>query len=106
MVNIKAIQEALQANGLDGWLLADFRGNNILARRILEIPDSQKSSRRFYYYIPAEGTPRKLVHRIESGALDALPGEKSVYLRWQELQNGLASLVQGATRVAMEYSPK
>lgn len=106
MVNIKAIQEALQSNGLDGWLLADFRGNNVLARRILEIPDSQKSSRRFYYYIPAEGKPRKLVHRIESGALDSLPGEKTVYLRWQELQAGLASLVEGASTVAMEYSPK
>ena len=105
MVSIKAIQDALRDNGLDGWLLADFRGNNVLARRILEIPDTQKSSRRFYYYIPAEGTPRKLVHRIESGALDSLPGEKTVYLRWQELQAGIAKLVEGASRVAMEYSP-
>jgi Xaa-Pro aminopeptidase len=104
MVNIEAVQDALRTNGLDGWLLADFRGSNLLARRILEIPDTQKSSRRFYYYIPAEGDPRKLVHRIEAGALDALPGEKTVYLRWQELQDGLANLVAGASRVAMEYS--
>jgi Xaa-Pro aminopeptidase len=106
MVDVEAIQQAIADLGMDGWLLADFRGNNVLARRILEIPDSFKSSRRFYYYIPATGTPKKLVHRIESGALDNLPGEKEVYLRWQDWQTKLAGLVSGARRVAMEYSPR
>lgn len=106
MADVEAIQQAIQELGMDGWLLADFRGNNVLARRILEIPDSFKSSRRFYYFIPATGTPRKLVHRIESGALDDLPGEKEVYLRWQDWQAKLAGLVKGAQRVAMEYSPR
>ncbi len=105
MVDVKKIQAALHDHGFDGWLFADFRGNNILARRILEVPDTQKSSRRFYYFIPADGVPKKLVHRIESNALDNLPGTKSIYLRWSELQDGLKSLVEGASRVAMEYSP-
>jgi Xaa-Pro aminopeptidase len=68
--------------------------------------DDQMGSRRWFYYVPATGQPRKLVHRIESGALDDLPGEKTVYLRWQELEAGVASLVAGARRVAMEYSPR
>src|SRR5258707_15209732 len=64
------------------------------------------SSRLLYYAIPAEGEPRKLVHRIEAGVLDHLPGEARVYLRWQELEAGVAELVRGMTRVAMEYSPR
>ena len=63
-------------------------------------------SRRWFYFIPAEGEPRKLVHRIEKGALDHLPGSKAVYLRWQELEAGVGALVQGAKRIAMEYSPR
>jgi hypothetical protein len=64
------------------------------------------NSRRFMYLVPAKGAPRKLVHRIEAGALDALPGEKSVYLRWEELEAGVKELVSPYKKVAMEYSPK
>lgn len=100
------IQQALRDFGLDAWLLGDFRGSNVLARRILGLAEGQMSSRRWFYSIPAHGTPQKLVHRIETGVLDHLPGEKLIYLRWQELQAGLNSLVGGAKRVAMEYSPQ
>jgi Xaa-Pro dipeptidase len=106
MYDLLAIQAALCEFSLDGWLIGDFRGSNLLGRRVLGIPDSQKYSRRWFYFIPASGQPRKLVHRIETCALDALPGEKSIYLRWQELEAGLAALVAGARRIAMEYSPK
>ena len=63
-------------------------------------------SRRWFYFIPAQGEPRKLVHRIEPASLDHLPGSKRIYLRWQELEAGVAALVQGAKRVAMEYVPR
>lgn len=106
MFDLSAIQSALVENQLDGWLLYDFRRGNPLARRILDLPDDAVSSRRFFYCIPARGEPRKLVHRIEAGALDHLPGAKQVYARWQELDGGLASLVAGLRRVAMEYSPR
>ena len=55
---------------------------------------------------PATGTPHKLVHQIEADALDHLPGEKTVYLRWQDLEAGVARLVDGLSTVAMEYSPR
>ena len=63
--------------GLDGWLLYDFRGSNILARRVLGLDQKAAGSRRFFYFVPARGEPRKLVHRIETAALDDLPGEKT-----------------------------
>jgi Xaa-Pro aminopeptidase len=106
MFDLPAIQSALRHFGLDGWLLNDFRGSNVLARRVLGLEDRKPGSRRFFYVIPAEGPPRKLVHRIETAALDGLPGEATVYLKWQELEAGVASLVQGMKLVAMEYSPR
>jgi Xaa-Pro dipeptidase len=106
MIDLDAIQSALRHFGLDGWLLAEFRGSNVLARRVLGLDGKPLTSRRLYYMIPATGAPRKLVHRIESGVLDHLPGEKTVFLRWQELEAALASLVSGTKSVAMEYSAR
>lgn len=106
MFDLVAVQRALAEFRLDGWLLYDFRGMNVLATRVLGIDPAAIGSRRFFYCIPAQGEPRKLVHRIEAGALDHLPGSKRVYLRWQELERGVAELTQGMRRVAMEYSPR
>jgi len=106
MFDLSAVQAALREFQFDAWLLCDFRGSNVLARRILDLGDQPLMSRRFFYCIPARGEPRKLVHRIETGALDHLPGPKSIYLRWQELETKLAELVQGHKQVAMEYSPR
>jgi Xaa-Pro aminopeptidase len=106
MFDLPRIQAALRQFQLDGWLIYDFRGLNVLARRIVDLPADQMGSRRWFYFVPASGQPRKLVHRIESGALDHLPGDKIVYLKWQELEAGVKQLVQGARRVAMEYSPR
>ncbi len=105
MFPLEQIQAAIQQLGLDGWLLYDFRGGNVLARRVLGMT-GHPGSRRFFYWIPAVGDPRKLVHRIEAGALDHLPGEKNVYLRWQDLEAGVVRLVASAGRIAMEYSPR
>lgn len=106
MLDIQAVQQQLQSRKMDGWLLYDFRNSNPLARRVLHMPEHSMGTRRLFYWIPVAGAPRKLVHRIESGALDHLPGEKVVYLKWQELESGVKQLVTGAHRVAMEYSPR
>ena len=106
MFDLEAVQRSLREFGLDGWLLYDFRGTNVLARRVLGLDHKPPGSRRFFYFVPARGGPRKLVHRIETGALDDLPGEKIVYLPWQELEAGVAELVRGSRRVAMEYAPR
>jgi Xaa-Pro aminopeptidase len=106
MFDLSAIQHAIRDFGLDGWLLYDFRGINPLARRVLGFAEGALLSRRWMYWIPAIGQPQKLVHRIESGALDHLPGEKTVYSAWDEFEWGVASLLRGAGRVAMEYSPR
>ena len=106
MFDLNAVQTALREEGVDGWLLYDFRGLNVLARRVAQMPESGMLSRRWFYFVPATGEPRKLVHRIEAGALDHLPGPKTVYLRWQELEAGVQALVKGSKRIAMEYVPR
>lgn len=106
MIDVPAIQKALREFGLDGWLLYDFRGLNVLARRILQLESGGLQSRRYLYFIPAQGEPKKLVHRIEMAALDSLPGSRWVYLKWQELEAGIANLLGGSKRVAMEYAPR
>ena len=105
MFDLNEIQAAIREQGVDGWLLYDFRGINILAKRVLGMSDVFLS-RRWFYFIPANGEPRKLVHKIEPAALDAYPGSAEVYLRWQELEAGVGRLVQGVKRVAMEYVPR
>ena len=101
-----AIQQALREDGLDGWLLYDFHGSNPIARRIAGLSDSAKlTTRRWYYLVPASGEPRALVHRIERSTLAHLPGERRIYSGRTELETGLAELVRGMHRVAMEYSP-
>jgi Xaa-Pro aminopeptidase len=106
MFSVDSVQQALRQFGFDGWLLYDFRGSNVLARRVLGMDHLPTTTRRFFYCIPATGEPMRLVHRIESGALDHLPGSKSVYLKWQDLEAEIAKLVSGMKRVAMEYSPR
>lgn len=106
MFDLPAIQAALKEFGIDAWLLYDFRGINPLARRVLDVADDAHTSRRFFYLVPAAGEPRKLVHRIETGTLDHLPGKANVYLTWQELESGVQHMLGGSKRVAMEYSPR
>ena len=106
MFDLEMVQASLREFGLDGWLFYDFRGTNLLARRVLGLDQKAPGSRRFFYFVPVEGVPHKLVHRIEAGALDDLPGAKTVYLRWQELEAGVAQLLAGRRRVAMEYAPR
>ncbi|MCH9653838.1 MAG: M24 family metallopeptidase [Planctomycetes bacterium] len=106
MFELIKVQAALNQFSLDGWLFYDFRGNNLLARRILDISEETMNTRRFFYYVPRSGQPVKLVHRIESETLDHLPGEKIVYLKWQELEAGIETMLRDSESIAMEYSPR
>ena len=89
---------------MDGWLFFDHHERDPLAYRILGFRPARHVTRRWYYYIPAQGEPRRLVHRIESGMLDALPGGKTEYSSWQTQAAGLQAMLAGARRVAMQYS--
>ncbi|ODS56266.1 MAG: hypothetical protein ABS36_07645 [Acidobacteria bacterium SCN 69-37] len=103
-LDIDAIQRALRDDGLDGWLLYDFHGSNPIAQRLTGL-EGRHTTRRWFYLIPREGTPHRLVHAIESQVLDHLPGETRVYAGRSQFTDGLAHILGRAGRVAMEYSP-
>ncbi|MGA2908505.1 MAG: M24 family metallopeptidase [Terracidiphilus sp.] len=104
-MNLDAIQTALRESALDGWLFYDHHHRDPIAQRILSLDPSAHITRRWYYFIPASGEPRKLVHRIEQARLDSLPGAKTQYSSWQELRAGLEDLLQNQKKIAMQYSP-
>jgi Xaa-Pro aminopeptidase len=103
---VEAIQQAIREEpGLDGWLFCDFRHSDPLAYGVLLLDAGSHVTRRWYYWIPANGTPVKLVHSIEPHVLDPLPGEERRYVSWRDRQSALQSTLQPARRIAMEYSP-
>ncbi|HJQ34169.1 MAG TPA: M24 family metallopeptidase [Pyrinomonadaceae bacterium] len=111
---VREIQAALREAGLDGWLFYDFRRSDPLAYRILKLPTTGVTTRRWFYYVPVVGEPVRLVHSIERYRLDALPGRKIIYASWQELHAGLRdALASGGLqnkrvvlkKIAMQYSP-
>ncbi len=105
-MQVERIQEALRKAGIDGWLFYDHHHRDPIAYRVLGLDAESFVSRRWFCFVPAHGEPRKLVHRIEAGKLDAVPGTKREYSSWQELEAGLAAMLGGANTVAMQYSPR
>ena len=101
---LPAIQAALKAEKLDGWLLFDFHGLNPVATGMLSMEGLL--SRRIFALIPAEGLPIAISHAIEQGPWKKWPAEwpKEQYSSWRTLEEQLAKLVKGK-KVAMEYSP-
>ena len=104
MPDIKAIQAELRASKIDGWLFYDHHHRDPIAEHVLGLDADGLSTRRWFYFIPSRGEPRKLVHRIEQGALDSLAGRKQVYSGWEELHKALGKLLSGSRKIAMQYS--
>ena len=104
-MDLSAIQHALRERNIDAWLFYDHHHRDPIAYRVLGLPDGLMVTRRWYYLIPAQGEPTKLVHKIESGHLDTLPGVKKQYAGWQELFDGLKQMLAAHRDVAMQYSP-
>jgi len=105
MHSIQTIQQELQKRGMDAWLFCDHHHRDPIAYRILGLPESLMVTRRWFYFVPAQGLPVKLVHRIEAFHLDSLPGEKREYAAGVELTAKLKELLGSTKNVAMQFSP-
>jgi Xaa-Pro dipeptidase len=104
-LHIEEIQSALREEHLDGWLFFDHHQRDLLAYRILKLNPKQVATRRWYYFIPAHGEPKGLVHAIESGVLTGLPGDIRKYSSWSAQVEGIERLLAGSHKIAMQYSP-
>lgn len=105
-MNLSRIQSALRERKFDAWLFYDHHHRDPIAYRVLGLRADLMVTRRWFYLVPANGEPQKLVHRIEAGHLDTLPGAKHSYSSWQELQQNLKEIVQSYPKLAMQYSPE
>ncbi|RKY84185.1 aminopeptidase P family protein [candidate division KSB1 bacterium] len=104
-MDIKRIQEELRKYNLDGWLFCDFHNRDQIAYKVLGMDGSKMCTRRWFYFIPAEGEPKKLVHSVEKTKLDTLPGTKAVYLPYNQLHQLLKEMLGNPKKIAMQYSP-
>ncbi len=104
-MDLELLQQALREHGLEAWLFYDFEHSDPIAYRVLGLSAEAISTRRWYYLLPAQGSPLKLVHRIESDRLDSLPGEKRLYSAWQEQRQRLQEMLAPFGSLAMQYSP-
>jgi Xaa-Pro dipeptidase len=104
-MNLSTIQEALRQAGAECWLFYDHHHRDAIAYRVLGLSETMMVTRRWFYVIPAQGDPARLVHRIESHHLDSLPGSKSEYSSWQELHENLRKMLAPYKTVVMQYSP-
>jgi len=112
---LRRVQAVVADSGLDGWLLYDFRGLNPFPAQILGLGGGlphggSMLTRRWFLYVPAEGHPTLIHHRIEAGGWVALlPGadiERLVFGAHQELDAALNVTLAGARTIAMEISPR
>ncbi len=103
-MDLAGIQKALKEQGIDGWLLYDFRGSNPIARSVIGFDEHQIGTRRWFFLIPVKGEPVAILHVIEPNALKGAPGKNVLYRSWKELEELLKSHLAGMKRVAMEYS--
>src|SRR5581483_8532758 len=104
-MNLAAIQSALRERNIDAWLFYDHHHRDPIAYRVLGLSAGLMVTRRWYYVIPAQGEPTKLVHKIEAGHLDTLPGTKLQYSGWQELFEQMKKMLAAYRDIAMQYSP-
>jgi Xaa-Pro dipeptidase len=104
-MDLSAIQAALRERNIDAWLFYDHHHRDTIAYRVLGLPPGQMVTRRWFYLIPADGEPLKLVHKIEPGHLDTLPGSKRQYSGWQELFDQVKAMLANSRDIAMQYSP-
>jgi Xaa-Pro aminopeptidase len=107
--SLARLQTALRGSGLDGWLLYDFRGLNPFAAQLLDL-QGEMLTRRWFLYIPASGAATLIHHSIEENAWHQLLPDRTVQRRLfsahQELDAALKQTLTGATRIAMEMSPR
>jgi len=104
-MNLEKIQSEIRKQKIDGWLFYDFHNRDAMAYRILGLEWNKFTSRRWYYFIPADGQPVRLVSSVEATKLDALPGEKMVYRSYEQQHELIRKMLGKSRRIAMQYSP-
>ena len=100
---VSSAQEHLRTEGVDGWLVYDYRGMNPVFRDA--VGDIANLTRPCWFWIPASGEPRLLLSYVDRGRFDHLGIDSTAFVSRREMVDRLRETLGGARRVAMEYSP-
>ena len=96
-------QEHLSSEGIDGWLLYDYRGvNPIFADTVGEIPNV---TRPCWLWVPTSGNPNLLVSYVDQGRFGHLGIETLLWVSRSQMIDRLREMLGDSSVVAMEYSP-
>jgi Xaa-Pro aminopeptidase len=104
MIDAGRIQDAMREQGLDAWLLYDFRGSNPVLWHVLGA-EPRGTTRRLWLVVPAAGAPALVASVLDRELVADLGVPLAEYRRWEEMTGELQALVRPGERVAMEYSP-
>ena len=96
-------QEHLRTTGIDGWLLYDYRGMNPIFWDTVGAIDNV--TRPCWLWIPAEGGLELLVSYVDQGRFGHLGIPTKLFVSRADMLARLGEMLDGANRVAMEYSP-
>ncbi len=102
MFSLQDAQSFMAANGIDAWLLHDYRGSNLLFWQVLGV--QRAPTRRAQLIVPATGAPVLLIHTVDQFFFHDIDLEKRIYRGWEEMRALLGDLLGGARRLAIEYS--
>jgi Xaa-Pro dipeptidase len=104
MLDTAIASTAMRGENLDAWLFSNFHHADPISDRILEIPPGATNSRPWVYLLRQDESAEKLVHAIEFGILDHLPGRKRVYASRQQFLSHLREMADGLEVVACHFS--
>ncbi|MDX1578045.1 MAG: M24 family metallopeptidase [Gemmatimonadota bacterium] len=94
----------LAEQGIDAWLLYDFRARNPIAANLVGLPEGQK--RRWFVLLRPGSEPVAVVQKIEVSGWNGWPHRLLPYVSWSELESELGDLLAGLETVAMEVSER
>jgi Xaa-Pro dipeptidase len=97
---LDALQVAVGAARLDGWLLCDRRGQD--PRAVAIVRPQGTVTQRWCYLVPPSGEPQLAVSQGDLGAFEQVPGSRLVYRNWRQREVHLKALVRGRKRVAID----
>jgi len=103
--NIESIQKDLRAAKLTA-------GSSMISAAAIPsptafwpLPEGMRTAAVFYF-VPAKGAPKKLVHKIEAQSLATLPGDTLYFSAARGMRGKSEKNPRSSRNVAMQYSPK
>ncbi len=103
-------REYMAQEGVDGWLVYDYRGMNPIFGDTVGNTNLSHVTRPVWLWIPTSGAPRMLVSFVDQSRFTHLGLDTTLFVNRRDMIAKLRAMLGathgGASRVAMEYTPE